>query len=60
MPEVATERSVSYAQVYALLRAGDLLGGQIGGRGVWRIERGELEAFITAAGSPRHRRAPPA
>lgn len=47
LPEVAAELSVSHAQVYALLRTGDLLGIKIGGRGVWRVERGELEAYIT-------------
>lgn len=47
LAEVAAELSVSHAQVYALLRTGDLLGIKIGGRGVWRVERGELEAYIT-------------
>ena len=47
LPAVAAELSVSHAQVYALLRSGDLPGVKIGGRGVWRIERSELEAFIT-------------
>jgi excisionase family DNA binding protein len=47
LPAVAEELSVSPTQVYALLRSGDLPGVKIGGRGVWRIERTELEAFIT-------------
>lgn len=41
--------SVSRSQAYALVRRGELRAIKIGGRGVWRIERIELEAFIAAA-----------
>jgi len=37
---------VSSRQGYAVLRSGDLPAIQIGGRGVWRIGAGELEAYI--------------
>ncbi|WNB86447.1 helix-turn-helix domain-containing protein [Cellulomonas sp. ATA003] len=38
--------NVSRGQVYSLVRGGDLPAIQIGGRGVWRIEQAELEAYI--------------
>ena len=41
--------SVSRSQAYALVRRGELRAIKVGGRGVWRIERVELEAFIAAA-----------
>jgi prophage regulatory protein len=33
-------------QVRSLVRSGELPAIQIGGRGVWRVERTELEAYI--------------
>ncbi len=56
---VAEELSVSHTQVYALLRTGDLPGVKIGGRGIWRIERTELETFITR-NRVRQEKTPPA
>lgn len=47
--DVAEELNISEAQVYALLRRGDVRRIKIGGRGVYRIERRELEAFIRRA-----------
>lgn len=44
--EVAEILDVSVRQVRALLERGDLIGIQIGGRGQWRIEVSELEAYI--------------
>jgi excisionase family DNA binding protein len=44
--DVAEELNVTDAQVYALIRRGDLRAIKIGGRGVHRVERSELEAFI--------------
>ena len=44
--DVAAELDTSDSQVSALLRSGDLRGIKIGGRGVWRIERSELERWI--------------
>jgi excisionase family DNA binding protein len=48
LDEVANTLSVPRAQVYALVRTGRLRAIKIGGRGVWRVERCALEAFITA------------
>lgn len=44
--EVADELAVSRAQVYSLLRGGDLPAIQIGPKRVWRIERAKLEEYI--------------
>lgn len=38
--------SISRSQAYALVRTGDLRALQVGGRGQWRIELVELEAYI--------------
>jgi len=43
---VATYLSVSEAQVYALVRSGELPAVKLGGRGVWRIDRHKLEEYI--------------
>ncbi|MHB1615063.1 MAG: helix-turn-helix domain-containing protein [Actinomycetes bacterium] len=47
LTEVAEILSISSAQVYALVRSGDLPAIKIGGRGQWRVEATELEAFIS-------------
>ena len=44
--EVAEVLNTSSAQVYALLRSGELPGIKLGGRGQWRVEVSELEKFI--------------
>ena len=41
--------SVSRSQAYALVRRGELRAIKVGGRGVWRVKRAELEAFIATA-----------
>lgn len=46
---VACELAVSLSQVYALVRSGDLVGIQIGGRNQWRVERVKLEEYIQSA-----------
>ena len=46
LEDVATYLSVSVPQVYALVRSGDLPAIKIGGRGVWRVDRGQLEAYV--------------
>lgn len=46
LSEVADILSISQAQVYALVRRGELRAIKIGGRGQWRVEARELEAFI--------------
>jgi excisionase family DNA binding protein len=46
LADVAEILNTSTAQVYALVRRGDLPAIKIGGRGQWRVEASELEAFI--------------
>ena len=46
LTDVAETLNVSLSQVKALVRSGDLLGVKLGGRGVWRVESAELEAYI--------------
>jgi len=47
--EVAEIFNISSSQVYALIRSGQLKAVKIGGRGVWRVERSALEAYIEQA-----------
>ena len=46
LADVAETLNISSAQVYALVRGGDLPAIKIGGRGQWRVERAELESYI--------------
>ena len=46
LTDVAETLNVSLSQVKALVRSGDLEGVKLGGRGVWRVESSELEAYI--------------
>ena len=46
LADVAEILATSSAQVYALVRRGDLPAIKIGGRGQWRVEISELEAYI--------------
>ncbi len=46
LEDVATYLSVSVPQVYALVRSGSLPAIKIGGRGVWRVDRNQLEAYV--------------
>jgi excisionase family DNA binding protein len=46
LSEVAEVLNASSAQVYALVRNGDLPAIKIGGRGQWRVEDSQLEAYI--------------
>ena len=46
LTDVAEVLNTSSAQVYALVRRGDLVAIKIGGRGQWRVETTELEAYI--------------
>ena len=46
LADVAEALNTSSAQVYALVRRGDLPAIKIGGRGQWRVERVQLEDFI--------------
>ena len=44
--DVAKYLSVSEAQVYSLVRSGQLPAVKLGGRGVWRIDRQRLDDYI--------------
>lgn len=46
LADVAETLSISAAQAYALVRRGELRAIQVGGRGQWRVEIAELEAYI--------------
>lgn len=46
LPDVQEILNISSPQAYALVRGGDLPAIQVGGRGQWRIEATELEAYI--------------
>ena len=46
LADVAEVLNTSQAQVYALVRRGDLPAIKIGGRGQWRVEAVELENYI--------------
>lgn len=49
LADVAEILNISAAQTYALVRSGELPAIKIGGRGQWRVERDELEAYIQRA-----------
>ena len=49
LADVAEILNISGAQVYALVRRGELRAIKIGGRGQWRVEANELEAYIERA-----------
>lgn len=46
LEDVATYLSVSVPQAYALVRSGELPAIKIGGRGVWRVDKGQLESYV--------------
>ncbi|WP_212647574.1 helix-turn-helix domain-containing protein [Brachybacterium massiliense] len=46
LEDVRDVLSISAAQAYALVRSGELRAIRVGGRGQWRIENAELEAYI--------------
>lgn len=46
LAQVAEELNVSWSQVYALVRDRSIIAVKIGGRGQWRVERSQLEAYI--------------
>jgi excisionase family DNA binding protein len=46
LTDVAEVLNTSSAQVYALVRRKELKALKLGGRGQWRVEASELEAFI--------------
>jgi excisionase family DNA binding protein len=46
LADVREVLNITTPQAYALVRSGDLPAIQVGGRGQWRIESTELEAYI--------------
>jgi excisionase family DNA binding protein len=46
LDDVAEILAVSWSQAYALVRRKELIAIQIGGRGQWRVEASQLEAYI--------------
>lgn len=46
LSDVAEILDISASQTYALVRSGELPAIKIGGRGQWRVEASQLEAFI--------------
>ncbi len=46
LDQVAEELSTTTAQIYALVRRGELPAIKLGGRGQWRVERARLEEYI--------------
>jgi excisionase family DNA binding protein len=59
LADVAEVLATSVSQVRALLHNRELRGIQIGGRGQWRVERVELEAFIQRMYAKQENPAPP-
>lgn len=49
LEDVAEELNVNMPLVRALVQSGELRGIKVGGRGIWRVERSELEAYIQRA-----------
>jgi excisionase family DNA binding protein len=49
LADVAEVLNTSVAQVYAMVRRGELPAIKIGGRGQWRVETSQLEAYIERA-----------
>ena len=46
LTEVSEILDISSDQAYAVVRSGDLPAIKVGGRGQWRVETVELEAYI--------------
>lgn len=46
LTDVAETLAISDSQALALVRSGDLRAIKVGGRGQWRIEISELDAYI--------------
>ncbi len=49
LADVADVLNTSGAQVYAMVRRGELPAIKIGGRGQWRVEASKLEEYIQGA-----------
>jgi excisionase family DNA binding protein len=46
LEEVSTYLNISVPQAYALVRSHELPAIKLGGRGVWRVDKVELEAYL--------------
>lgn len=46
LSDVAEMLTISASQAYALVRSGELRAIKVGGRGQWRVEQAEIEAYI--------------
>ena len=46
LEDVANYLNVSVPQVYSLVRSRELPAIKIGGRGIWRVDRRQLDAYI--------------
>ena len=46
LEDVAAYLAVSVPQAYALVRSGELPAIKIGGRGIWRVDKAQLEAYV--------------
>ena len=46
LEQTAAYLNVNVPQVYALVRSGELPAIKIGGRGVWRVGRDQLDAYV--------------
>jgi excisionase family DNA binding protein len=46
LENVADFLNVSVPQAYSLVRSGELPAIKIGGRGIWRVDRRQLETYI--------------
>jgi len=46
LEQTANYLNVSVPQVYALVRSGELPAIKLGGRGVWRVNRAKLDAYV--------------
>lgn len=47
LSDVAEVLNISDSQTYALVRSGELPAIKVGGRGQWRVEREQLESYIS-------------
>lgn len=49
LEDVCEQLAIEKPQAYSLVRSGELRAIKLGGRGQWRVEVSELEAFIERA-----------
>ncbi len=56
--EVARVLNVTVTQVYTLMRSGDLPALKIGKKGVWRVSRETLEAYLAELEAEARQRSP--